>query len=1352
VDELLLRTAGAPLAGPWAALGRLLRAARVAEAEYAALAAHPEPARAAELSAALHRATAADPGLRHDLDRWRDSLPSHNTVHGDVHGTVIQAGSLTLFATPRPEAPPAPADPWVELVRASPVFDRLGVLQRPVQDVAAALATVRDAALTVLADDPWTDPLLADRFSKRVGWLLSTRIGTDALAPRPAEAALLVLTPLLHHAHRLRTAAAVRATVRPEDLGESSSADEDAVAFSTFLRSHTRLVERAVLPQLPGRRGARREIAWWLFHRWLAQRADLLKPAAVADLLATARGHDPRLREVLHADRVRPILYGLRLEPRVLCGKERIGTLEMTETLFGGEAAEEPFRGPLLGLLLSVAHRTAVEITDLSDVVVWHLGIPAPVDLAQLRETVDGARWTAREDGPVLAATCHHEAVVEALTEHVQRIDALLHAVRRLPSHPELAPLRALPARASAEKVRAAVDDEGRPVFDGWSRFRLDEQRVRELLMGEQLYQDPDLAIRELYQNALDACRYRGARERYDARTGRGASGWEGRVEFTQGVAADGREYLDCVDNGIGMDVPELTGVFAQAGVRFADLTEFRDEQADWQQLDPPVELHPNSRFGIGVLSYFMLADEIEVTTCRAGRDGAPPGPSLHVTISGPGHLFQIQRRAERGVPGTRVRLYFRESPRTPSCVQVLRRILGVAEFATTARRGEETATWEPGVFTARARPSWESTGIDAHGELVPAAGGPVVWCEKGGALLVDGLLVEPDDEKAVRGLVVDLTGPRAPRLSVDRRRALDDVSATVMALATEAVGEFVAPGRRIPDPEWLDRVEPGLADLVVRRSAVAGRPLDLGGVPRPPGAGYLQEDASLVEVVGGSRFALSARGVHRGAIPDHVLLWRLLALNCADELSALAEIVPEVADAGEVALALPSDDALLSEQTGSWTNPSTWLPVRRVVPTGHLVRLAISTGRTPAEVAARASLFGLPVPEAVTRFDRQPDPVDLVLLSVRLDGRDPWLWPTLPVPVGHVLDAHQTLGLGVAESVRQLTALGFDAREAELLPDEPSTSDLVLFSRFLDGEKHWLRQDEIVSAGHVVAAARVLETPPGEVVRRLRAAGFRVTTPLPLPEPLDDVDRALLDAVGAPRPPDRVPRGVVVRQALLRGLAPAEVVDRLSRLGFEVPGIAATAVPERDLPFAQRVDGDEVGLRALVEAALELGTGFDEVVRRFRALGVAVAHDVLPSHALPDDPQLLSVGLSGRDPWLPVGAPVPLHHLVRAAVECEVSVLVARSRLLAYGFDVPEIDAPEWLGDTGRRLVSDHLSGEPPALDLTVPVPLHHVLLASRALGLPLPEVVDGLRRMDVDVPDLATTIRAALARVPRD
>ncbi|MCX4739517.1 ATP-binding protein [Streptomyces antibioticus] len=365
------------------------------------------------------------------------------------------------------------------------------------------------------------------------------------------------------------------------------------------------------------------------------------------------------------------------------------------------------------------------------------------------------------------------------------------------------------------------------------ARFTLQEDRVRELLMGEQLYGDRALAIRELYQNALDACRYRSARYEYLNRTSGFSYPWQGRIEFTQGVDEQRRPFLDCVDNGVGMSENELSTSFSRVGVRFPELPEFRQEEARWAACEPPVRMHANSRFGIGVLSYFMLADEIEVTTCRMSPQGAP-GPVLKMTVGGPGELARTtQVRAQGRLPGTRVRLFLRDEAHALSCVDVLERFLGIAEYTTTARHGDRSASWQPHVLWPRKMAVRHDDAIDAHGWVAHTSGGRVVWCEGGGALLADGLLVQPsvrhgvfadsdsDSRNALHGAVVNLTGsPESLRLSVDRKRVLGDVSEEVGSLVSTAARELVTTQRHLVTDRWLEslyRYGPGLAEIVAQ-------------------------------------------------------------------------------------------------------------------------------------------------------------------------------------------------------------------------------------------------------------------------------------------------------------------------------------------------------------------------------------------------------------------------------------------------------------------------------------------------------------------------------------------------------
>ncbi|MFD9859430.1 HD domain-containing protein [Streptomyces alboflavus] len=860
-----------------------------------------------------------------------------NLISGGAQRTVVQAGTVHLHVDAA--APPAlPSsgveDWWVRAAAQSTLWDHVDddrsaqALRAHVCSVVAELAGVRDAAQDALAVDPWQDPGTAVRFIDRLEWLLGDPGAERPLNLYPAEAALLALVPFLYGASRARTASRW-ARVGPDQLGPVPDADEDRRAFEAFAAGHDRLVKRAAL-----RPDAAQPIGWWLFHRWLLERGEHAEAGPVRELLHEIGGEElvQGLGGILEPVRVTSLLHAVRRGPDVT-------NAEFLDRLSGEDQIRVPavparqrVRDRRLALLLALAYGTCLETAALPNVVVEHVGIPHPVDLGQLRDTVERATWGGQTAHPALRADCHHEAVIEGLRQYVARTNELLHSVDRTARDRIPQPMPRLPTSLSAEDVRPAAG-----VFDGWAGFRLDERRVRELLMGVQLYKDRDLAVRELYQNALDACRYRRARTQYLDRSGRGGGAaytFAGRIAFEQGRDDDGRAYLECRDNGIGMGDAELRGVFSQAGARFAEQSDFKLEHAAWSEVDPAVEMHPNSRFGIGVLSYFMLGDEFTVTTCRMGLDGRP-GPVLRASIHGPGHLFRIVTVAERGdEPGTRVRLYLREG-RELSCVDALERLLGIAEFDTDAEDESRRTHWTAGVVQEREQPRGERFGLDVHGARLAWADAPpgvqLTWTERGGALLVDGLVVQPAQRTGVvsaadsglTGVVVNLSGPYAPaQLSTDRAEILGDVEPVLKALLARAVDPLVAADcAKLPDFSWMCRVARGsteLADLVTNALLRAGRPLPYGdGVLDVARCGVLPSDQEMLPARGRGESLGDAAWRFSGRAPDHIYLWRLLAHENERILGELAPFCPELDDPQYVLPAMPSDQLLLTEPPG---------------------------------------------------------------------------------------------------------------------------------------------------------------------------------------------------------------------------------------------------------------------------------------------------------------------------------------------------------------------------------------------------------------------------------------------------
>ena len=247
--------------------------------------------------------------------------------------------------------------------------------------------------------------------------------------------------------------------------------------------------------------------------------------------------------------------------------------------------------------------------------------------------------------------------------------------------------------------------------------------------MGRQLYGDPALAIRELYQNALDACRWRDTRQQYLERTSQAPASWAGRLRFTQGIDPSGRPYIDCEDNGVGMDFNTLEHVFGNAGERFVYQQEFRTEQAAWAELDPPLGMISNSQFGVGVFSYFMLADEITVHTRHQSRYGIPDQEAYEVSIASSGSLFQIQPAQGLASGGTRVRLYLSgEASAYPSFVRSAN-CSGYPNFGSRSPRERTARFGSPASF------------VYPEATVLPCRFGEHLWWVSGdGGLAADGI------------------------------------------------------------------------------------------------------------------------------------------------------------------------------------------------------------------------------------------------------------------------------------------------------------------------------------------------------------------------------------------------------------------------------------------------------------------------------------------------------------------------------------------------------------------------------------------------------------------------------------
>jgi hypothetical protein len=174
--------------------------------------------------------------------------------------------------------------------------------------------------------------------------------------------------------------------------------------------------------------------------------------------------------------------------------------------------------------------------------------------------------------------------------------------------------------------------------------FRPNTQKLLQLLSGTQLYHDPTAAVRELLQNAFDAVKEQIAYQRL-ASPNPADQILENSIRKLHRVSvrverrSDGA-WLVCRDTGVGMTKAIINNHLLVSGrARRRDIIELarRCRQAGFN-------LGRTGEFGIGVLSYFMIADRVMISTRRTLEPGDADPTGWRFETEGVGSFGDLRR------------------------------------------------------------------------------------------------------------------------------------------------------------------------------------------------------------------------------------------------------------------------------------------------------------------------------------------------------------------------------------------------------------------------------------------------------------------------------------------------------------------------------------------------------------------------------------------------------------------------------------------------------------------------------------------------------------------------------------
>lgn len=206
-----------------------------------------------------------------------------------------------------------------------------------------------------------------------------------------------------------------------------------------------------------------------------------------------------------------------------------------------------------------------------------------------------------------IEARCSHPAIQKGLREWCDYIDAERRECRVVARDNTQEITRKYVLDLSLDVRKDYIQSDGSYIYTDF-QLQLDYDRIVSLLMGTQLWGDPVVVVRELLQNALDACSHRAALSR------RRGVAYTPKITFGLSFTHDNDDMaalLTCEDNGAGMNQEIVERYLIRIGSSYYESGEFRRQSLDFK---------PISHFGLGMMSCFMLSDKLIVDTQHVGE------------------------------------------------------------------------------------------------------------------------------------------------------------------------------------------------------------------------------------------------------------------------------------------------------------------------------------------------------------------------------------------------------------------------------------------------------------------------------------------------------------------------------------------------------------------------------------------------------------------------------------------------------------------------------------------------------------------------------------------------------------
>lgn len=355
------------------------------------------------------------------------------------------------------------------------------------------------------------------------------------------------------------------------------------------------------------------------------------------------------------------LYFGWTEDLITLCRSHHEDLPELRQSRFDARHTGSPSRQVnlrYLAAILRIADVLEFDPERTPDVILRHRAIPAGSRIYWSKDHSVSFNLDKQQRRMLLSARTPNAAVHHAVLKTAEMVDAELACCSTLEQEGAYR-LGKISNRdyyewpwAAKLGVDVVARDQSFTYIDG--AFRPNVSRILTLLSGTSLYGNPFAAIRELLQNATDAVREQIAHERLerpDAKNPAIATALGALHKIRLTVEKRGEEvWLRCSDDGVGMtkDIIERHLLVSGSGTRSDVRALERRAQAQG------FSTGRTGQFGIGLLSYFMIGDRVEITSRRSAEAGDVDASAWHFVTEGVGTFGQLQR-ASRSAKGTEV-------------------------------------------------------------------------------------------------------------------------------------------------------------------------------------------------------------------------------------------------------------------------------------------------------------------------------------------------------------------------------------------------------------------------------------------------------------------------------------------------------------------------------------------------------------------------------------------------------------------------------------------------------------------------------------------------------------------------